>query len=222
MAVPFFVPDGDDQRSNGSSPQTQSTISSATQTPLQSPINDAHLVQAFYEALSLYSANMLQATPGCFSPPLSPTCCQTHNNYRGDVFFPETSSSHSTPTRLDRSQRWRSTRDNTLRRRFSSSGDEVHNDTESVHDYPMVSGANIPVSAGPVDYNLEEHYTFLAAREHLEPFAGQVPPIKKKKTMEQSETDSPHTPKAKEPNLVWPTVVTAVVLAVGCGFLVTR
>lgn len=60
MAVPFFVPDGDDQRSNGSSPQTQSTISSATQTPLQSPVNDEHLVQAFYEALSLYSANLLQ------------------------------------------------------------------------------------------------------------------------------------------------------------------
>lgn len=61
MAVPFFVPDGDDQqRSNGSSPQTQSTISSATQTPLPSPVNDEHLVQAFYEALSLYSANLLQ------------------------------------------------------------------------------------------------------------------------------------------------------------------
>lgn len=59
MAVPFFVPDGDDQRS---SPQTQSTITSATQTPLQSPINDEHLVQAFYEALSLYSANLLQGT----------------------------------------------------------------------------------------------------------------------------------------------------------------
>lgn len=57
MAVPFFVPDGDDERS---SPQTQSTISSATQTPLQSPVNDEHLVQAFYEALSLYSANLLQ------------------------------------------------------------------------------------------------------------------------------------------------------------------
>lgn len=57
MAVPFFVPDDDDQRS---SPQTQSTITSATQTPLQSPINDEHVVQAFYEALSLYSANLLQ------------------------------------------------------------------------------------------------------------------------------------------------------------------
>lgn len=60
MAVPFFVPDGDDQRSNGSTPQSQSTISSATQTPLQSPVNDEHLIQAFYEALSLYSANLLQ------------------------------------------------------------------------------------------------------------------------------------------------------------------
>lgn len=60
MAVPFFVPDGDDQRSNGSTPQSQSTISSATQTPLQSPVNDEHLVQAFYEALALYSANLLQ------------------------------------------------------------------------------------------------------------------------------------------------------------------
>lgn len=60
MAVPFFVPDDDNQRENGSSSQTQSTMSSATQTPLQSPVNDEHLVQAFYEALSLYSADLLQ------------------------------------------------------------------------------------------------------------------------------------------------------------------
>lgn len=62
MAVPFFVPD-DDQRENGSSSQTQSTMTSATQTPLQSPVNDEHLVQAFYEALSLYSADLLQGMP---------------------------------------------------------------------------------------------------------------------------------------------------------------
>lgn len=53
MAVPFHVPD---EPENGSS-QPQSTTTSATQTPPQSPTND-HLVRVFYEALSLYSANL--------------------------------------------------------------------------------------------------------------------------------------------------------------------
>lgn len=53
MAVPFHVPD---EPENGS-PQPQSTTTSATQTPPQSPTND-HLVRVFYEALSLYSANL--------------------------------------------------------------------------------------------------------------------------------------------------------------------
>lgn len=56
MAVPFYVPDED--RENGSSSQPQSTTTSATQTPLQSPTNE-HLVQVFYEALSLYSASLV-------------------------------------------------------------------------------------------------------------------------------------------------------------------
>lgn len=56
MAVPFYVPD--EERVNGSSSQPQSTTTSATQTPLQSPTNE-HLVQVFYEALSLYSASLV-------------------------------------------------------------------------------------------------------------------------------------------------------------------
>lgn len=56
MAVPFYVPD--EERENGSSSQSQSTTTSATQTPLQSPTNE-HLVQVFYEALSLYSASLV-------------------------------------------------------------------------------------------------------------------------------------------------------------------
>lgn len=55
MAVPFYVPD---DRENGSSSQPHSTTTSATQTPLQSPTNE-HLVQVFYEALSLYSASLV-------------------------------------------------------------------------------------------------------------------------------------------------------------------
>lgn len=56
MAVPFYVPD--EERENGSASQPQSTTTSATQTPLQSPTNE-HLVQVFYEALSLYSASLV-------------------------------------------------------------------------------------------------------------------------------------------------------------------
>ncbi|KAG4071353.1 hypothetical protein HA402_004057 [Bradysia odoriphaga] len=196
MAVPFFVPDGDDQRSNGSTPQSQSTISSATQTPLQSPVNDEHLVQAFYEALSLYSANLLQATPSCLSPPSSPSCCHRHNNYRGDVFFPQTHSSPRTPSASDTSQCWRS-RANGLRRRLHSTGDDTHDDAESSDEFSMANGCNVPRQSVPVDYDLEEHYTYLAAREHLQPFSGQVPPKKKKRVVEHTEADSPVATKSK-------------------------
>ncbi len=57
--------------------------------------------------------------------------------------------------------------------------------------YPMVNGSDGP--RHPADYNLEEHYTYLAAREHLQQFCGQVPPKKKKKVVERTEADSPAT-----------------------------
>lgn len=53
MAVPFYVPEEEDQRgavSNNSSPP-QSANSSTTTSPLQSPVSGEHLVQAFCEAL---------------------------------------------------------------------------------------------------------------------------------------------------------------------------
>lgn len=53
MAVPFYVPEEEDQRgvaSNNSTPP-QSANSSPTTSPLQSPVSGEHLVQAFCEAL---------------------------------------------------------------------------------------------------------------------------------------------------------------------------
>jgi hypothetical protein len=58
MAVPFYVPDAEEQsddRSNTIASQVPSGSSSTTQTPLQSPVNGEHLVQAFCEALYRYS-----------------------------------------------------------------------------------------------------------------------------------------------------------------------
>lgn len=55
MAVPFCLPDPDpdtDRTSrSGATSQPVSGSSSTVQSPLQSPVSDAHLVQAFYEAL---------------------------------------------------------------------------------------------------------------------------------------------------------------------------
>ena len=68
MAVPFFVPDDAEaaasqgSASQATSPTTtspvlipQSGTSSSSQSPLQSPVNGEHLVQAFCEALYRYS-----------------------------------------------------------------------------------------------------------------------------------------------------------------------
>lgn len=67
MAVPFYVPDADEQRTSGSSSQSQSTTTSATQTPLQSPVSGEHLVQAFYEALYRYSNSVAGKLKSYFS-----------------------------------------------------------------------------------------------------------------------------------------------------------
>lgn len=84
---------------------------------------------------------------------------------------------------------------------MNSTGDETHDEGESDDDYPMANATNVLPSA-PVNYNLEEHYSFLAAREHLQPFSGQVPPKKKKKVVEETEADSPATTKAKVSQIV--------------------
>lgn len=79
-------------------------------------------------------------------------------------------------------------------RRLSSTGDE----SESNDECPSIHRSNVPATAVPADYNLEEHYSFLAAREHLEEFSGQVPPKKKKKLVEEkTESDSPSAIKPK-------------------------
>lgn len=72
-------------------------------------------------------------------------------------------------------------------------------ETESIDEHATVNASSVPPQPVPmdVDYDLEEHYTYLAAREHLEEFSGQVPPKKKKKVEEQTVADSPTKSKAK-------------------------
>lgn len=93
MAVPFYVPDADEQRNvgagggNGSGgntnsgsnessvSQSPSTTTSATQTPLQSPVSGEHLVQAFYEALYRYSNSMANQS-GKYNILFPPKLCE--------------------------------------------------------------------------------------------------------------------------------------------------
>lgn len=76
-------------------------------------------------------------------------------------------------------------------RRLNSTGDETHNDRESIDEHSMNNANSMLSHSMGVDYDLEEHYTFLAAREHLQQFSGQVPSNKKKKKAEPTEADSP-------------------------------
>lgn len=81
---------------------------------------------------------------------------------------------------------------------MQSTGDDTPDDTENNDELSVVNGYNGPRQpVQPVDYDMEEHYTFLAAREQLQPFSGQVPPKKKKKRTEQTEADSPVAAKPK-------------------------
>lgn len=72
MAVPFYLPEGgaDDTVSSGGTTSSDgassaasslqsspNTTSSATQTPMQSPLVPGDLVMAFYEAFYRYSVN---------------------------------------------------------------------------------------------------------------------------------------------------------------------
>ncbi|XP_037040268.1 uncharacterized protein LOC119077191 [Bradysia coprophila] len=227
MAVPFYVPD--EERENGSSSQPQSTTTSATQTPLQSPTNE-HLVQVFYEALSLYSASLVLRSPCSTSPPSSPSCCHPHiNNYRGNVFFPRPHVAPQTPVSFGRSHQWSTPRNEMPRRRLNSTGEEEDDeDIDSdigIDECPSATSSSsnssnsTPASPLPVDFNFEEHYTYLAARERLQEFPGQVPQKKKKVVSEEKAeavaVKTQKKPKSKEQRFVWTTVVTAAVLAVG-------
>ncbi|XP_005180529.1 cell death protein hid [Musca domestica] len=111
MAVPFYLPEGgaDDTVSSGgntSSDGTNSTASSlqaspnttssATQTPMQSPLVPG-MMMALYEALYRYSVNS-GAPVFQYPPPPSPSCSVHSPNYTGgDVFFPRSRSTPRTP-----------------------------------------------------------------------------------------------------------------------------
>uniref|UniRef100_A0A336N6H7 CSON007616 protein n=1 Tax=Culicoides sonorensis TaxID=179676 RepID=A0A336N6H7_CULSO len=75
MAVPFCLPDQNNEDAAGSSTasasQNASGASSTMQSPLQSPLSDAHFIQAFYEALYRCTQGGLPETP-LMSPLMSP------------------------------------------------------------------------------------------------------------------------------------------------------
>lgn len=65
-------------------------------------------------------------------------------------------------------------------RRFNSTGEEEDEDI-GIDECPSATSSNsAPASPLPMNFNLEEHYTNLAARERLQEFPGQVPQKKKK------------------------------------------
>lgn len=84
-----------------------------------------------------------------------------------------------------------------IKRRLNSTGDDTEDETEGIDECPSGNGNNIQRSPLPINYNLDQHFSFLAAREHLQPFCGQVPQKKKKKVVERTESDSPVAAKTK-------------------------
>lgn len=225
MAVPFYVPDHDDGNDGTSSSSSQSpnTTSSATQTPLQSPVNGEHLVMAFCEAL--YRCSINGSPVFQFPPPPSPSCSvHSPGSYTGgDVFFPRGRSTprsprnsfgdeasffrqqqqqqqHQQPQQTPRLSRH--TTDAARRSRLTSTGED-DNECLSEHETSW-------------DEFDERYDNFTAGRERLQEFNGRIPPRKKKKDIPKPK------PKPKEQSFTWPTVVTVFVVAMGCGFLVAR
>ncbi|XP_036325765.1 cell death protein hid-like isoform X2 [Rhagoletis pomonella] len=63
----------------------------------------------------------------------------------------------------------------------------------------------------------DRYENFTAGRERLQEFNGRIPPRKKKKDVPKSKSE-----KKQFKSFIWPTVVTVIVVAMGCGFLVAR
>ncbi|XP_075161117.1 head involution defective [Haematobia irritans] len=111
MAVPFYLPEGgaDDTVSSGGTTSSDgassaasslqsspNTTSSATQTPMQSPVLPEDLVMAFYQAFCRYSVNSGPVFQ--YPTPPSPSCSVHSPSYTGgDVFFPRSRSTPRTP-----------------------------------------------------------------------------------------------------------------------------
>uniref|UniRef100_A0A1I8PG77 Cell death protein W n=1 Tax=Stomoxys calcitrans TaxID=35570 RepID=A0A1I8PG77_STOCA len=113
MAVPFYLPEGgaDDTASSGgttSSDGTNSaasslqsspnTTSSATQTPMQSPIMPGDFARILNDVLNHFSANNAGAPVFQYPTPPSPSCSVYSPAYMGgEVFFPRSRSTPRTP-----------------------------------------------------------------------------------------------------------------------------
>ncbi|XP_004522142.1 cell death protein hid [Ceratitis capitata] len=63
----------------------------------------------------------------------------------------------------------------------------------------------------------DRYENFTAGRERLQEFNGRIPPRKKKKDVPKSRAE-----RKQFKAFIWPTVVTVIVVAMGCGFLVAR
>ncbi|CAD7082764.1 unnamed protein product [Hermetia illucens] len=222
MAVPFYLPNQDEQGASGSSGSSTgsspNTTTSATQTPLPSPapVNGEQLVQAFMEVLYRCSSSTSNGgSPGFQFPPPSPSCNLNSPGgfYSDEVFFPRNRSTprsprnsfhdegaffrHPIPT-PSRSMRNGPPEAVSRRSRLTSTGDD-DNEGHSEHE----------TSWDELDERYEQ---YMAARERLQEFPGRIPNRKKRKEGK----------KTKEQSFTWPTVVTVFVFAVGCGFLVAR
>ncbi|CAO1378273.1 unnamed protein product [Diamesa hyperborea] len=213
-------------------PQGGSVTAPPTASPLMSPVNGEYLVQAFCEALYRYSrAGGWWRSPGYpISPmtPLSPSCTSSgfnNSGYYGDVFFPQNAPRSprfdvnvETP-RTSRRMR-RPSMSNARRSRLTSQGNDDETDDEDAFNECFNEMESVPSW-----YDLDDHYHSLAAREHLQEFTGRLPqPRKKRKDSEPS--PPPQQKQQKEKPKVqkfgWPKYVALGVLAVGCGFFVSR
>lgn len=80
-------------------------------------------------------------------------------------------------------------------RRLNSTGEEDEDDEDIGSDIgadecpsatsSSSNSSSVPASPLPANFNFEEHYTYLAARERLQEFPGQVPQKKKKVVNEE-------------------------------------
>ncbi|CAO1416456.1 unnamed protein product [Diamesa serratosioi] len=201
------------------------SITAPPTAPIMSPVNGEYLVQAFCEALYRYSrAGGWWRSPGYpISPmtPLSPSCNSSgfnNSGYNGDVFFPQNvprTPRFDVNVETPRSSRRlrRQSISNARRSRLTSQGNDETDDEDDFNE------CFNEMDTIPSWYNLEEHYNSLAARDHLQEFTGRLPQPRKK---QRKDSEPQQKEKPKDQKFGWPKYVALGVIAVSCGFFVSR
>lgn len=199
MAVPFYIPEQNESGDASNTPNHYpNTTSSATQTPLPSPISREHLVQAFYDALYRCSING--------SPDISENqSCNTPLFVfdQRDMLF----------------------QNNNINLINGIVNEELLQESPIIQQSQISSASSLmPICRDNIRCNpaiprteVDERFQYyMLEREKLEEFSGRLPVKKKRKEKLASKFIS------TENFFKWSTVVTAVVIAMGCGLLVTR